>query len=237
MSETDDLDESLRRTDPDRWLASRFIADPRMRADVVALYGYDNELGRAPRVASNPLLGEIRLTWWREALDEIFEDRRVRSHPVALALARAARERGLERAPLEAMIDARYRELDPSPLARSEARRLAEGAAGAAASLAAQVLGARTEAARFAARDWAALWSLSLLLLAGRVRAEDADLARSAARAGLDEARTAERGLLPVTAFPAVAQATLADAYLRGHRPSELAKRMRLTWAVARGRI
>ena len=42
---------------------------------------------------------------------------------------------------------------------------------------------------------------------------------------------------MPVEAFPAVAQATLADAYLRGRRPSELGKRMRITWAVARGRI
>jgi phytoene synthase len=75
------------------------------------------------------------------------------------------------------------------------------------------------------------------MLLADRVRPEDADLTRAAALAELGEARTVERGLIPVGAFPAVAQATLADAYLRGRRPSELAKRMRITWAVARGRI
>ena len=79
----------MRRVDPDRWLSSRFIADPSARADVIALYAYDHELARAPRVASNPLLGEIRLTWWREALDEIYgENRPVRAHPGAQALAR-----------------------------------------------------------------------------------------------------------------------------------------------------
>ena len=37
---------------------------------VVAIYAFDHELARAPKVASNALLGEIRLTWWREVLDE-----------------------------------------------------------------------------------------------------------------------------------------------------------------------
>ena len=71
MSEPDDdLDSLIRRVDPDRWLSSRFVADAAARADVIALYAYDHELARAPRVASNPLLGEIRLAWWREMLDE-----------------------------------------------------------------------------------------------------------------------------------------------------------------------
>jgi 15-cis-phytoene synthase len=92
MSEpTSDLDDLVRRVDPDRWLSSRFIADPLRRADVVAIYAFDHELARAPKVASNPILGEIRLTWWGEALDEIYEGREVRRHPTAQALARAVR--------------------------------------------------------------------------------------------------------------------------------------------------
>ena len=65
----EDLDALVARVDPDRWLSSRLIADPEARADAIAIYAYDHELARAPRVASNPLLGEIRLTWWREVLD------------------------------------------------------------------------------------------------------------------------------------------------------------------------
>ena len=57
-----DLDALMRRVDPDRWLSSRFIADPAARADVVSLYAYDHELARAPKVTSNALMGEIRLT-------------------------------------------------------------------------------------------------------------------------------------------------------------------------------
>src|SRR6478735_8042442 len=107
-SEDLELDELVRRVDPDRWLSSRFIADPAARADVVTLYAYDHELARAPRVASNALLGEIRLTWWREALDEIYGGKAVRAHPTAQALAEVVTRHGLPRAPLEGMIDARY---------------------------------------------------------------------------------------------------------------------------------
>ncbi|MBS0334660.1 MAG: squalene/phytoene synthase family protein, partial [Proteobacteria bacterium] len=109
--ETEDLDALIRRVDPDRWLSSRFIADTRARAGVVALYAFDHELARAPRVASNPPLGEIRLTWWREALDEVFGGRAVRMHSTAQALGQVVAAHGLPREPLEAMIDARYREL------------------------------------------------------------------------------------------------------------------------------
>src|SRR3954468_9374408 len=92
-----DLDALIRRVDPDRWMSSRFIADPLARADVIAIYAFDHELARAPKVSSNPLIGEIRLTWWREALDEVFEGRPVRRHPTAEALALAVRRRDLPR--------------------------------------------------------------------------------------------------------------------------------------------
>ena len=66
---SDDLDDLIRRVDPDRWLSSRFVADAALRADVLAIYAYDHELARAPRVASNPILGEIRLRGGRVWLD------------------------------------------------------------------------------------------------------------------------------------------------------------------------
>ena len=49
----DDLDGLVRRVDPDRWLATRFIADEAKRADVIALYAFDYELARARQVTSN----------------------------------------------------------------------------------------------------------------------------------------------------------------------------------------
>src|SRR3982750_2661447 len=101
--EGSDLDVLVGGVDPDRWLSSRFVADRESRADVVALYAFDGELARAPRVASNALLGEIRLAWWREALDEIYGARAVRRHPVADALSDAVRRRAIARPMLESL--------------------------------------------------------------------------------------------------------------------------------------
>jgi hypothetical protein len=119
----EDLDALVRRTDPDRWLASRFVADPLARADLIALYAFDHELARAGRVTSTPLLAEIRLTWWREMLDEAYEGRPVRHHPAAQALALAIDRRSLPRDLLEALIDGRIAELDEgAPAGVAESR-------------------------------------------------------------------------------------------------------------------
>jgi phytoene synthase len=218
-----DLDAQIRRIDPDRWLSSRFVADPQARADVIALYAFDNELARAPKVASNALLGEIRLTWWREVLDEVFEGRAVRQHPAAQALAAVVRRHSLERTPLETLIDARYRELDPSPMAEGEALDWARDTGGLTAQLAAQVLDPKTDAKMALAGGSA--WTLGK-------RLGDAPDLRPAFLRVIHAARSASRAL-SVAAFPAVVHAALAG------RPAsnDFARRLRLTIAVARGRI
>lgn len=227
----DDLDRGVRLADPDRWLASRVIADHRARADVIALYAYDHELARATRVASNPLITEIRLTWWREVLDEIFEGRTVRRHPTAQRLAQAIQRHGLARAPLEAMIDARIEVLGKPRLDLDEAVRWADAVGGSATTLAARVLepGASEEAALAAGR----VWGLVLLKRAGMV---DGPAFHSRLEQSLEEARRATRDL-GALAFPAVVCATLARGDLRATQPSSTGKRLALLWAVVRGRL
>jgi phytoene synthase len=221
---TEDLDTALAAADPDRWLSSRFVADETLRADVIALYAFDQELARAPRAASNTLLGEIRLTWWREVLDEAFEDRPVRHHPTAQALAAAIRRHGLPREPLEAMIDARYRELDPSPMDEAEALDWARDTGGRTAELAAFILDP------FAKGDMAAggtAWALAFQA------AKTPDLLPAFRRA-LGQGRKAR---LNSAVFPAVAHAVFAQDRALGRTPGALSRRARITWAVATGRL
>ncbi|HEV2533488.1 squalene/phytoene synthase family protein [Phenylobacterium sp.] len=212
-----DLDALVRRVDPDRWMSSRFIADAQARADVITLYAFDHELARAPKVASNPLIGEIRLTWWREALEEMFEGRPVRRHPTAQALAEVIARRGLARDALEALVEARYRELDPAPMAEAEALVWARDSGGQVAALAAALLDRAGDAE--AARAAGAAWALG--------RRHDPLFA-----AELVQARVAVRRL-SASAFPAVAHAALSG---RPHE-GDVTKYLKLTWAVARGRI
>lgn len=227
----EDLDALVRRVDPDRWLSSRFIDDARARADVIAIYAFDHELARAPRVASNSLLGEIRLTWWREAVDEIFEDRPARLHPTVQALADLVGRRGLPRERLEAMIDARYRELDSTPMSPEEARDWALGSAGAAAQLAAGILDPAGDPA--AASAAGAAWALAVRM--GGEPASAPDL-RPVFSSLVSDARRGVKAL-SIPAFPAAAHAALAHGRSRGQSGAAWRSRLRLILAVALGRI
>jgi phytoene synthase len=235
----EDIEATVRRSDPDRWLASRFIADVDSRGDVIALYALDHVLARVPAMVSEPLMGEIRLTWWSEALDEIWEGRAVRSHPVALALAGAAR-RGLARGPLDALLAARFTDLDAEPLA-DEAAVLAYAGdtGGALAQAAAQRLGAPPGlvAAREAGRAYA-LGAMAYRRAIGGDTRLPPSLSQERLRALVSQALAQARaglGDLPLAAFPAVAHAALARPYARGARLTVLGKQLRLVWSTATG--
>ncbi len=236
MTEQDDLDAQVRDADPDRWLASRFIGDADARADVVALYAFNNELARAPLVASQPLVAEMRLAWWREALAEIFEGRPVRGHPVAGALATLAGRRQVTREALEALVDARLRDLDGWPLTAGEALDYVDATAGRLMGLAARVLS--PDATQDQVVQAGRAWGLSgLFRLGDRL---PSDWSRQEVRRRVAEACALagpQLRQLSVAAFPAVAYATLSRAYANGARASELGRRARMTIAVAMGRI
>lgn len=78
-------DELVKSTDQDRWMASRY-ADGDDRARLLAIWALRGEIGRIPSLVSEPALGEIRLRWWRDGLDEIAAGGPVRAHPVIEAL-------------------------------------------------------------------------------------------------------------------------------------------------------
>lgn len=237
MADTETLDDLVRRVDPDRWLTTRFIADPAARADIIALYGLNYELARVAGGVSNALMGEIRITWWREAMEEIAAGKAPRKHPNVEALAAS----GFDPNALAALSEARFTDLDEGPL-KDEAAVMAyiDGTAGALAVLAARRLdaGADPHAVKGAARAWglAGLWRLKQ---AGRSRLPESwtqvDV-KQRVEAQLKAARGEARGL-PVAAFPAVAPAALARSYVSGREMGELEKKARLTFAVATGRL
>jgi 15-cis-phytoene synthase len=227
-----DLDGLIGRVDPDRWLTSRFIADRQARADVLALYAFDHELARARRAASTPLMAEIRLTWWREVLDEVFDGSLVRRHPTAQALAAAVARHKLARAPLEAMIDGQIESLESPKLGTEAAVRWADAVQGSVGGLAASALDPTTSASAVAAAAGRA-WGLALLIRGGRV--ERSEVA-APMRLALSEARAAADAL-SVAALPAALPARLARYDLAGQTPGPIRKRLALTIAAATGRV
>lgn len=105
----------VREYDRDRYLASLF-APADKRDALTALAAFDVEIARVRAAAREPMPGEIRLQWWREALSGA-RDSETAAHPVAAAL-RAALGRGkIDPAPLIGLIDARAFALYDAPLA------------------------------------------------------------------------------------------------------------------------
>jgi 15-cis-phytoene synthase len=252
MAEGEDLDARVRRLDPDRWLAARFVADPDARATLVAIYALNDELARVGETVRQPMVGEIRLAWWRERLEGLVAGETPPAQPVLQALAPAAAAGRLPPALLDALVEARHADLEPTPFADDAAlARYLDGTAGAVMALAACTLDAdappravveagrawalaglyrarehwRARGRRWTPTSWGELDERSL---AARVRAEvDTALARA----------RAELKALPVAAFPAVAYATLAGPFAHDRTPGELERRGRLLLAVLRGRI
>ena len=74
------------RGDPDRFRAV-MAAPVDLRRMQFPLYAFNLEVARAPWVTKEPLIAEMRLQWWRDALAEIGSDGAVRRHEVVTPLA------------------------------------------------------------------------------------------------------------------------------------------------------
>lgn len=104
----------LRERDRDLWLASLF-APAEARPFVQAIYAFVVEARDIRARVSQPLLGEMRLRWWADAIDAANSD--ARAHPVAGALLAAADRFDLPRDELVGLVEAHIFDLydDPMP--------------------------------------------------------------------------------------------------------------------------
>ena len=76
---------TLARSDRARYLCA--LAAPRNKRDgMLALLAFDQEIARIPKLVSEPMLGQIRLQWWIDALPNVSQGQSP-AHPVAQALA------------------------------------------------------------------------------------------------------------------------------------------------------
>jgi phytoene synthase len=111
QSAADQCGRDLQRLDPDRWLTTLFAPDA-SRPGLFALYAFNAEIARARESVSQPMIGQIRLQWWREAWEGIVAGK-PRQHPVVQALHDHCRH--LDQATVMALIDARERDMEDAP--------------------------------------------------------------------------------------------------------------------------
>jgi phytoene synthase len=211
----------VRRHDRDRYQTALFAPAGRREA-LFALYAFNYEVARVRETVTQPMLGQIRLQWWREVIEGAYSGAPARRHEVVQPLVAAIRGFGLSRAPFDRLIDTRQRDLDEEPPADLAAlTEYAEGASSALLYLALEVLGAAEPAMVEAAREVGIAYALAGLL---RAMPFHAAAGRSylpqdiAARAGLDRAEYARRRDTPGLRRAAGALAEEAVAQLASAR-------------------
>jgi phytoene synthase len=165
MSDLSSCADLVRRHDRDRFLTGLFAPADR-RDDLYALYAFNLEIARVRELVSEPMLGQIRLQWWRDTIDDHYAGHGS-NHEVGGALGRAIAARGLDRAPFDALIDAREFDLeDRPPKNMAELKQYAEQSSSNLTLLALAVLGQCEGAAYLAGRHVGLSWALTGLLRA-----------------------------------------------------------------------
>lgn len=221
--------------DPDRFRAA-MAAPLAAREALLPLYAFNLEAARAAFVAREPMVALMRLQFWRDVLEEAATGKPPRAHEVAEPLARLIQARGLDVAPLDALLAARMEDAAPRALTPPEALAFAEATAGNLMVATCAALGETAlEAVRRAgAAGGAAAWLLALPRLAplGRGLRGRVEEVAEGGLAALAEARVARVG----PGVPALRAQWWAERVLRAglagrlREPPEGWKRRRLLW-------
>jgi phytoene synthase len=95
----------VRGADPDRYFSALF-APAALRRFLFVLYAFNAEVARVAEMVREPMLGAIRLAWWRETVESAAAGT-PRRHDVAQGLARLFAERPVAPKDLAAIVAAR----------------------------------------------------------------------------------------------------------------------------------
>ena len=214
--------EQVRRFDHDRYLCA-LLAPDATRPGLMALYAFNVEIARVREIVSEPVIGQMRLQWWRDALGE-FATGKVRDHPVAQALARTIADRSLDAKLLERILSGREFDLeDRTPATLDALEDYADATSAALFQAALAATGAGGEAAALAAREVGLAWALTGLLRAVPFHAQRR-------RLYLPQDMLATAGIAPDDVFENRAGARLAGV------ARQIAQGAREHLAVARSR-
>ena len=204
----------------DAWIAALFAPEAG-RPHLHALNAFAFEIGRVKGLVREPLAGEMRLTWWIEAVEGLREAE-AKNHPVAAALIATILTRGLSRETFVAWLLARrdefYRE---PPQVEAEIAALGREVEAPLFALSARVLGGEADAAAICAGAAVALF------YAGRHAAALSEIARAEAAVRTDVA--------PAFA-PLACLALDARRALREKPPAAPWRRQAAIWWWGRGR-
>lgn len=218
--------------DPERWLAVCY-APKRSRAALAALFALDVNLGGVVASTSEPMIGALRLAWWREALEKLPQSP-APAEPVLQAIANEITGKNPSMAAeLAAMVDGWLALIEVEALDRHAIETHARERGARLFDIAVRLLnedGDRAMAARLG-RGWA------LVDLASRLTQSDArDIALETAST---ELATSISGMVkegrPLAALAVLARRDAATG-LKGRRPGAPLRQLRMLGTLLTGR-
>ena len=214
--------------DPERTLALSY-APPQSRAALAALFALDDTLAQILRTTREPLVGQMRLTWWHQALCAL-DTAPPPAQPVLQALAAEVLPRGVSGARLAEMIDGWEVLLEADPIGEADLIAHATKRGGAVFASAAMLLGCPPGDMVAAAGEGWALADLAANLSDAQVTARAAALAQAKLHEAM--ARRWSRAGRPLGALALIARMDLAD----GSAPGAPKRVARLAWHRLTGR-
>lgn len=213
---------------PERNLVLTYVPAPRLPA-IAALFALDDMLAEILRTTSEPAIGQIRLTWWHDALGKL-DSGPPPAQPILQAVARDLLPLGVRGADAATMIDGWDVLIEESTLDPDALRRFGDGRGATLFGLAARVLGGSSdlEMVRLAGIGWALAD-----LASGLSSPAEAEEARSQALAHLRQA-LAQRWPGPLRPLGMLAHFALLDM---GQVPFGAPRRLaRVLWHRLTGR-
>lgn len=207
--------------DRERMLCVMLAPQP-VRAALVALLAWNLEIAKVGEVTREEMIGLIRYQWWRDALDEIYDNKPLRQHAVVLSLADAIRAHNLPKEAFLEIIAMRESDLDRAPFASLEALdNYACVTGGGVLALWLRILGIDNPAAAEAAEHVGAAWALTGSLRACHHMAHNGKIrlpADALQEAGIDADMLLQQGFTPLVSDAVQAVAELAEEHIRDAR-------------------
>ena len=152
----------VRQYDRDRFVLSLFLPEEARNAAHVLL-AWNLEITRLREQVREPMVGFVRLQWWREALDALYTGD-VQRHELLPPLAEIVQRYGIERAWFEDVLVAREQDFSDEPLRDMRAlEAYLQGTSSSLLRMMAQVLGAQHELLQPLGVAWGALGVLRAL--------------------------------------------------------------------------
>ena len=224
--------EAVQKGDPERF-ATTMACAPAQRGPLWALYAANLEIARAPWASAEPMVAEMRLQWWVDALSALAETGAVPRHELGPALLPLRAQAPL----LAAIAEARRWDCWRDPFADEPALwAYLDQTAGNLIWAAAQALGA-APGLEARARDFAAAAGLAALFAA--VPELEARGRRPLPDGRLEAvARLAQEGLSRLARARGAKDAALQAAFLPGYRtPARLKRAAAQPGRVAEGAL